>query len=67
MLESNNNNDDEDSVIIIDEEDLKPDIGKVNSTINEVLNFESYIIHQIIIINYLTLFKNYYINKNFHF
>ena len=37
MLESNNN-DDEDSVIIIDEEDLKPDIGKVNSTINEVLN-----------------------------
>ena len=39
MMESNNNNnDDEDSVIIIDEEDLKPDIGKVNSTINEVLN-----------------------------
>ena len=37
MLESNNN-DDEDSVIIIDEDDLKPDIEKVNSTINEVLN-----------------------------
>ena len=37
MMESNFN-DDEDSVIIIDEEDLKPDIGKVNSTINEVLN-----------------------------
>ena len=37
MLESNNN-DDEDSVIIIDEDDLKPDIEKVNKTINEVLN-----------------------------
>ena len=37
MLESNNN-DEEDSIIIIDEEDLKPDIEKVNTTINEVLN-----------------------------
>ena len=35
MLESNNN-DDEDSIIIIDEDELKPNIEKVNLTINEV-------------------------------
>ena len=34
MLENN----DDDSILLIDEEDIKPDIEKVNSIINEVLN-----------------------------